>query len=151
LNGKLNSRLQHDVTPRSMRFLRLTSLRSKIFLMVGLTLLLSAALVMMLTQRGVTHTVSTMEEHAVQNVLNLLVQDSEARWWGFLLDKIATVRTNRARLVQQGSIVKSVIENFRQQAARGELTNERAQALVLDWVSSQGEGAGGNIWVFDNH
>ena len=129
--------------------MRLTSLRSKIFLLVGLTLLFSAVLVMVLTQRSVTRTVSSMEEHAVRNVLNLLVQDSEARWGGFLLDKIATVRSNRARLVQQGQTVQSVVQAYQQQADRGELSEQRARELALQWLSSLNTGAGSNVWVFD--
>lgn len=131
--------------------MRLTSLRSKIFLLVGLTLLFSAILVMVLTQRGVTRTVSSMEEHAVHNVLNLLVQDSEARWGGFLLDKIATVRSNRARLVQQGQTVQSVVQAYQQQARSGEISEERARELALDWMSSLNTGSGSNIWVFDRN
>lgn len=130
--------------------MRLTSLRSKIFLLVGLTLLFSAVLVMVLTQRGVTRTVSSMEEHAVRNVLNLLVQDSEARWGGFLLDKIATVRSNRARLMQQGQTVQSVIEAYQQQAHNGELPETRARELALQWLSGLGTGSGGNVWAFDS-
>ena len=129
--------------------MRLTSLRSKIFLLVGLTLLFSAVLVMVLVQRSVTRTVSSMEEHAVRNVLNLLVQDSEARWGGFLSDKIATVRSNRARLMQQGQTVQSVVQAYRQQAENGELDDDRAQQLALQWLSSLNTDSGSNVWVFD--
>ena len=129
--------------------MRLTSLRSKIFLLVGLTLLLSAALVMALTQRGVTRTVASMEEHAVHNVLNLLLQDSEARWGGFLLDKIATVRNNRARLVQQGETVQSALEAYLWHVRSGELTEARARELALQWLSGLSTESGGNVWVFD--
>lgn len=130
--------------------MRLTSLRSKIFLLVGLTLLVSAALVMITTQRGVTRSAIAMEEHAVRNVLNLLVQDSEARWGGFLQDKIATVRSNRARLVQQGQTVLTVIGAFRQQVRAGDISDERARELVLQWLSGLASSSTGNIWVFDS-
>ncbi len=129
--------------------MRLTSLRSKIFLLVGLTLLTSAILVMALTQRSVTRTVSSMEENAVQNVLNLLVQDSEARWGGFLLDKIATVRNNRARLLQQGRTVQSVIEAYQRQTRNGELAEPRARELALEWVGNLNAQSESSVWVFD--
>jgi len=131
--------------------MRLTSLRSKIFLLVGLTLLFSAILVMVLTQRGVTRTVSAMEEHAVHNVLNLLIQDSEARWGGFLAAKIATVRSSRARLVQQGQTVQSVLDAYRRQAQSGELSDARARELALEWISSLSPESGGNVWAFDRN
>ena len=129
--------------------MRLTSLRSKIFLLVGLTLLLSAALVMWVTQRSVTRTVSSMEEHAVHNVLNLVVQDSEARWGSFLLDKIATVRGNRERLRRQGLIISSALSTYLHQVQNGELTAERARSLALEWMSTLSLGDSGNVWVFD--
>lgn len=129
--------------------MRLTTLRSKIFLLVGLTLLLSAALVMAITQRGVTRTVVSTEEHAVQNVLNLLIQDSEARWGSFLLDKIATVRSNRDRLLQQGQLLRSVLDTYLLQVEQGELTEERARELALQWISGLSGQSGGRPWVFD--
>lgn len=131
--------------------MRLTSLRSKIFLLVGLTLLFSAALVMVLTQRSVTQTVSAMEEHAVYNVLNLLVQDSEARWGGFLNDKIATVRSNRARLLQHGQTIHSVLQAWQQQVRSGEVSDARARELALEWLSSLNslEQSSSKVWVFD--
>src|SRR5690606_4203418 len=129
--------------------MRLTSLRSKIFLLVGLTLLTSAILVMALTQRSVTRTVSSMEENAVQNVLNLLVQDSEARWGGFLLDKIATVRNNRVRLLQQERTVQSVIEAYQRQTRNGELAEPRARELALEWVGNLNAQSESSVWVFD--
>ena len=131
--------------------MRLTSLRSKIFLLVGLTLLFSAALVMWVTERDVTRTVSSMEEHAVRNVLNLVVQDSEARWGSFLLDKIATVRGNRERLRQQGTTIVSALSAYLQQVQSGELTSDRARALALEWIGSLASGDAGNVWVVDAH
>ncbi len=132
--------------------MRFTSLRSKIFLLVGMTLLISAALVMILTQRNVTHTVSDVQEHAVHNVLNLLVLDSEARWGSYLHEKIATVRSNRQRLLEQGRTVVSVLAAYAGQADDGELSDARARELALQWITGLGAEPGGNVWVFDaNH
>ncbi|MDR4126120.1 SpoIIE family protein phosphatase [Yanghanlia caeni] len=130
--------------------MRLTSLHSKIFLLVGLSLLLSAALVMFLTQRGVTRTVFTMEEHAVHNVLNLLMQDSEARWGGFLQDKIATVRSNRARLMQQGDTILSMLNTLLRDVRSGAMSDVQARALALEWLSRLDIGTSGNVWIFDS-
>ena len=130
--------------------MRLTSLRSKIFLLVGLILLFSAALVMTLTQRSVTRTVAAMEEHAVHNVLNLLVQDSETRWGGFLRDKIATARSNRERLMLQSQGAQSVLEAYARQAREGEISETRAQELAREWIAAQAGVAGSHVWAFDN-
>lgn len=116
--------------------MRLTSLRSKIFLLVGLTLLAGAIVVMLVTQRGVTRTVVASEEVAVRNVLNLLIKDSEARWGGLLTDKIATVRTGRSELVHLGATVRSVLDMYVEQVKNGSLSTEQAQALARLWIGT---------------
>lgn len=115
--------------------MRLTSLRSKIFLLVGLTLLMGAIAVMIVTEKDVTRTVVASEELAVSNVLNLLVQDSEARWGGLLSDKITTVRNGRTQLVQQGNMLRSVLQMFAEQAQSNRLTGTQAQAQALEWIN----------------
>ena len=116
--------------------MRITSLRSKIFLLVGVTLCLGAIAVMLVTQRDVTRTVVASEELAVRNVLNLLVRDSEARWGALLNDKIATVRTGRRQLIELGSTVRSVLNMYVQQVERGELSMAGAQDLAMQWINS---------------
>src|SRR5690606_2196251 len=71
------------------------------------------------------------------------------RWGGFLMDKIATVRSNRARLVQQGQTVLSAVQAYQRQAQRGEIDESRARELALQWLSSLNSDSGSNIWVFD--
>ncbi len=116
--------------------MRLTSLRSKIFLFVGLTLLTGAIVVMLVTQRDVTRTVVASEEVAVRNVLNLLIKDSEARWGGLLTDKISTVRAGRRELVQFSSTIQSVLDMYAQQVERGILSAPQAQALARQWIAT---------------
>lgn len=116
--------------------MRITSLRSKIFLLVGVTLCLGAVAVMLMTQRDVTRTVVASEELAVRNVLNLLVRDSEARWGGLLNDKIATVRSGRRQLMELGSIIRSVLNMYAQQVERQELSMAEAQMAAGEWLNS---------------
>src|SRR3546814_14523856 len=97
--------------------MRLTSLRSKIFLLVGLTLILSAVAVLLITERNVTRTVVAGEKLSVENVLNLLVRDSDARWGDLLSNKITTVRNDRAQLVQLGNTIRAVLDMYADQAA----------------------------------
>lgn len=115
--------------------MRLTTLRSKIFLLVGLTLLLSAIAVMLVTERDVTNTVVDSEERAVRNVLQLLVRDSEARWGGLLNNKISTVRNDRAQLVQLGNTIRSALDMYAAQAAQGTLTTQAAQGIAQQWIN----------------
>ncbi|NYT62676.1 SpoIIE family protein phosphatase [Alcaligenaceae bacterium] len=116
--------------------MRLTSLRSKIFLLVGLTLLMGAVVVMLVTQRDVTRTVVNSEEVAVSNVLNLLITDSEARWGGLLTDKISAVRSARSQLVQLGATVESVLGIYAKQVSDGTLSTAAAQELARTWVNT---------------
>ncbi|MBV6274069.1 SpoIIE family protein phosphatase [Alcaligenaceae bacterium CGII-47] len=115
--------------------MRLTTLRSKIFLLVGLSLLFSAVAVTFVTQRDVTHTVVDSEQRAVRNVLQLLIHDSEARWGGLLSNKITTVRNDRAQLVQLGTTVRTVLDGYVTQVAHGTLTPQAAQGLAQQWLN----------------
>lgn len=115
--------------------MRLTSLRSKIFLLVGFILLLMAVAVIVVTQRNVTRTVVASETLAVNNVLNLLVRDTEARWGALLNDKISTVRSARRQLVQLGATVRSVLTLFQAQVERGEISLEQAQRRAQQWIN----------------
>jgi sigma-B regulation protein RsbU (phosphoserine phosphatase) len=115
--------------------MRLTSLRSKIFLLVGLILVLMAVAVLAITQRNVTRTVVSSEELAVHNVVKLLVRDTEARWGALLNDKINTVRTARRQLVQLGATVRSVLALLQSQAERHELTPQQAQDRARRWIN----------------
>jgi sigma-B regulation protein RsbU (phosphoserine phosphatase) len=115
--------------------MRLTSLRSKIFLLVGLTLLIMAIAVVTVTRQNVTRTVITGEKLAVSNVLRLLVRDTESRWGALLNDKINTVRSARRQLVQLGSTVRSVLAMFHEQVERQEIAAEQAQRRAQRWIN----------------
>ncbi|RTZ39776.1 HAMP domain-containing protein [Candidimonas sp. SYP-B2681] len=130
--------------------MRLTSLRSKIFLLVGITLLAGAAVVMLVTQRDVTSTVVASEEVAVRNVLNLLMKDSEARWGSLLSDKISTVRNGREHLVQLGATLESVLSMYARQVESGTLSQSAAQDLARDWIDRQGVHKQRYSFVFDS-
>lgn len=116
--------------------MRLTSLRSKIFLLVGMTLLLGAVTVMLVTQRNVTRSVIANEQQAVTNVLNLLIRDSEARWGALLSDKISTVRNGRTHLVQLGATIRSVLNMYAEQVANGQLSADQARELAKHWIKT---------------
>ncbi|WP_132584976.1 SpoIIE family protein phosphatase [Paralcaligenes ureilyticus] len=116
--------------------MRLTSLRSKIFLLVGLTLFLSAVAVLFVTERNVTRTVIAGEKLAVDNVLNLLVRDSDAHWGDLLNNKITTVRDDRKQLVQLGNTIQSVLAMYADQAAHHKISTGEAQDLAKQWINN---------------
>jgi sigma-B regulation protein RsbU (phosphoserine phosphatase) len=130
--------------------MRLTSLRSKIFLLVGLTLVLSAVAILLVTERNVTRTVVTSERLAVRNVLNLLMRDSDARWGDLLNNKITTVRADRERLVQLGNTARSVLAMYAAQAQNHDISTAQAQALARKWIDNLNIGNGFYSYVF-NH
>jgi len=131
--------------------MRLTSLRSKIFLLVGLTLILSAVAVLLITEHNVTRTVVAGEKLSVENVLNLLVRDSDARWGDLLNNKITTVRNDRAQLVQLGNTIRSVLDMYADQAARHKITQAQAQELARQWINRLNIGSGRYSFVFDHN
>jgi sigma-B regulation protein RsbU (phosphoserine phosphatase) len=113
----------------------LSSLRGKIFLLVVAILLAVAAFVMPVTQRDVTRTVEAGELHAVDNVMDLVMRDTEARWSALLDDKINSVRGGRRQLVQMGTLVDSVLSRYADMADRGVITQGAAKGLARDWIN----------------
>lgn len=111
------------------------SLRGKIFLLVVAILLVLAAFVMLLTQRDVTRTVEAGERHAVDNVLNLVMRDTEARWSALLDDKISSVRTGRRQLVQAGATISTVLAGYADMAERGVMTQGAAKGMARAWIN----------------
>ncbi|MFA7437212.1 SpoIIE family protein phosphatase [Castellaniella sp.] len=130
--------------------MRPRSLRSKIFLLVGLTTLLGAIAVMLITQQNVTRTVVASEKHAVHNVLDLILHDSEARWGALLTDKITTVRNSRSQLLQLGATLHSVLALHAEQAAQGVIDLTSAQDQALAWISALDLGDERFGFIFDD-
>lgn len=131
--------------------MRLTSLRSKIFIFVVTLLILGAALVMVVIQHNVTRTVTTSEERAVDNILNLLARDSVARWAGLLGEKAATARQARQPLIQYGGLISSVLEIYARQGQEISSDPAQAQRLALQWISKLSLGEGRHAYILDNN
>ncbi len=129
----------------------LHSLRSKIFLAVLGLLLVIAGAVMPVTQRDVTRTVEAGERHAVQNVLQLVLRHTEVRWENLLDDKIYSVRTGRAQLMELGATIQSVLSSYESRAQRGALSNEDAKQLALDWLNRLPLGERRYAFLYDAH
>ncbi len=116
-------------------FMHLSSLRSKIFLLIFSVLLLIAVFVMIVSRSDVTQTVSTSEAHAVGNAVALVQRDIEARWAALLHDKITAVRGGRKQLQQLGGTVQSVLMEFAQLADRGTFSEDNAKAMARAWIN----------------
>lgn len=129
----------------------LHSLRSKIFLAVlGLFLVIAGA-VMPVTQRDFTQTVEASELHAVQNVLQLVLRHTEARWETLLDDKIYSVRTGRAQLMELGATIQSVLSSYESKAQRGLLSEDAAKQLALAWLNRLPLGERRYAFLYDAH
>ncbi len=116
--------------------MRLRSLRHKIFAFVLVLLVVGAGLVMLVTERDVTHTLTTSEERAVDNVLNLLARDSQARWASLLGQKASTARQARQPLIQYGSIIESVLDLHARQVRAGLIDEDTARLRAVSWVDT---------------
>jgi sigma-B regulation protein RsbU (phosphoserine phosphatase) len=111
-----------------------SSLRSKIFFLIVAILLVVAAVVMLVSRRDVTRTVSASEQHAVQNAMDLVLHDTEARWAALLNDKITTVRSGRRQLLQAGVTLESVLASYADMAAHGIVTTDAAKDMARAWI-----------------
>lgn len=111
------------------------SLRGKIFLLVVAILFAVAAFVMPVTQRDVTRTVKASELHAVDNVMDLVMRDTKARWDALLDDKISSVRGGRKQLEQIGLMVNSVLADYAEMAQHGVMPPETAKNLARGWIN----------------
>lgn len=131
--------------------MRLTSLRSKIFVFVLFLLVSGAGLVMVVSQHDVTRTVTTSEERAVDNILNLLARDSVARWAGLLNEKATVARQARQPLIQYGSLIASVLEVYSRQHQSGLLEQDDARQQALQWISQLDPGPRRHALVLDDN
>lgn len=129
----------------------LHSLRSKIFLAVLGLLLVIAGAVMPVTQRDVTQTVEAGERHAVQNVLQLVLRHTEVRWETLLDDKIYSVRTGRAQLMELGATIQSVLSSYESKAQQGLLSEDAAKQLALAWLNRLPLGDRRYAFLYDDH
>ncbi|MDR2786752.1 MAG: SpoIIE family protein phosphatase [Candidatus Accumulibacter sp.] len=117
------------------KILAIRSLRGKILLLLTGTALMITFGVAVLSERGITRTVSERERHAVHNIMRLASLNVAALWSALLDDKILTVRAERARLMEIGVLVRAILENHAQEAETGFLTREQAQTVARDWVN----------------
>lgn len=129
----------------------LRSLRGKIFFLVLTILGGVAVFVMLISQTDVTRTVAANEQHAVSNVMNLVERDIQARWAALLADKITTVRGGRRQLMETGTTLGAVLDSYAQLATSGIITNETAQAMARDWISSLRLGEQRYAFAYDNN
>lgn len=125
------------------------SLRSKIFLAILGLLIIVAGAVMPMTQRDVTRTVDAGERHAVDNVMNLVLRDAEARWGALLDDKIRSVRAGRVQLQQLSITVQSVLAGYARLAERGVITEGSAKGMARDWINRLQLGGQRYAFVYD--
>jgi sigma-B regulation protein RsbU (phosphoserine phosphatase) len=126
-----------------------TSLRTRIFLLIAALLVLVAAFVMLITQRAVTDTVYGSEERAAANALRLVSLDIDARYAQLLREKIATVRSYRAQLESHGNTVESTLNSFAALARAGVIDQAAAQRIALDWINELHATDNVQVMVYD--
>lgn len=113
----------------------LHSLRNKIFVLVTAILLAVAIAVMFTSRRNVTETVMAGEQHAINNVLELIRHELTSRWSTMLDSKVAIVRSGRHQLMQTGKIIEMTLSSYAKLADEGILTKAAAQDSARDWIN----------------
>ena len=105
---------------------------------------------MITTQRDVIHTMVASEQHAVSNVMDLIVRDAGFRWGSLLSDKITTVRNSRTQLMETGKTVASVLQSYADMAQQGIITHDAAQAMALEWIEKLRLTESRYVFVYDS-
>ena len=90
---------------------------------------------MLVTQRDVTNNIIKNELHAVSNIMDLVVRDTDTRWSTLLDDKIRTIRESRRQLIQLSAVVISVLNAYAAQAERGHVTTGAAKGMARVWLN----------------
>lgn len=111
------------------------SLQSKIFVLVTIVLVVVAITVMTTSRRNVSETVIASEQHAINDVLDLIQHELAARWATLLENKVSIVRHGRHQLMQTGKIIEKTLGLYAQLADKGILTTAQAQQLAIDWIN----------------
>lgn len=119
----------------TVRFRPFNSLRNKIFVLVTTVLVAVAIAVMITSRRNVTETVMASEQHAINNVLDLIRHELAARWSAMLDNKVAIVRSGRSQLMQTGKIIETTLGSYAKLATDGIVTTAVAQELAIDWIN----------------
>ncbi|CAM3931813.1 Single Cache domain-containing protein [Bordetella tumbae] len=125
------------------------SLHSKIFALVTAILAAIAIVVMLTSQRNVTDTVMTSEQHAISNVLDLIQHDAAARWGAMLNNKVSIVRNGRRQLMQTGKLIEATLESYARLADEGFITKAMAQDLAREWINQLHFDGDRYAFVFD--
>lgn len=125
------------------------SLHSKIFALVTAILAAIAIVVMLTSQRNVTDTVMTSEQHAINNVLDLIQHDAAARWGAMLNNKVSIVRNGRRQLMQTGKLIEATLESYARLADEGFITEAMAQDLAREWINQLHFDGDRYAFVFD--
>lgn len=127
-----------------------TSLRTRVFLLVAAILALVAAFVMLVSHRTVTDTVYRAEDRATSNMLHLVALDIDVRYRQLLREKISTVRGYRGQLEAYGNTVQDTLNTFERTTRSGALDPAAAQALAVQWLDTLAERSGLHILVYDD-
>lgn len=75
------------------------------------------------------------QQHAINNVLELIQHELASRWASMLDNKVAIVRSGRRQLMQTGKIIETTLESYAQLVVDGVLTEPIAQARAKNWIN----------------
>jgi sigma-B regulation protein RsbU (phosphoserine phosphatase) len=113
-----------------------TTLRSKLFFFITLTMLVTALGILYFTYRDVGDAMRQAGRDSAQNVLNLVQLNIQSTYLKMQADKIATVRDRRENLRDSAQIVATVVERVGRLVTEGKISEERYRAGVLDWLGT---------------
>ena len=128
----------------------LTTIKSRLILLVTLVMLVTGAAVMFFTHRDVGSAMRSAEELSARNVLQLVELNIQGGYNRLISDKIEILTRLKTELKQSTNVVSSVLNDYRELAESGDFTDNKARALALKWVRSFSYGRS-QTFIFDGN
>jgi signal transduction histidine kinase len=126
------------------------SLKTKILILFGIIMALTAAVQMYFTNRDVGRTVLETEEASAQNVLRLVELNIEGRYSQLISEKLDILRGLQNDLKHASIICSSVFNEYINLAISGSMSAEAAQRKAIKWLSTV-DFEKGELFIFDQN
>lgn len=129
----------------------LYSLKSKIFLIIILTMTATAAAVIYFSDRDIGRAIMKSEEASVQNVIQFIDLNIKQTYSQLLTNRINSTQRNKDNLQDLSNLAISALERFSSAAKSGLLRDDEAKNNALAWLRSAHFSQGTYWFLFDQN
>jgi two-component system, sensor histidine kinase len=103
---------------------------------ITLIMTITGLVIVFYTRKDVEKTILKVEESTAQNVLELIELNISGGYNKLLFDKLDMIKSLTERLRNTVNLHASVLKNYSDMAAKGEITKAEAQETALNWLES---------------